>query len=833
MRQFTILLALLLACTAGTVRADEPVRVACVGNSITQGVGTRNQYQDSYPGVLRQLLGQGYDVRNFGYSGRTALRRGDYPYLRERMLVDAVNYRPDILIVKLGTNDSKPWNWKFHADFERDLTEIVESFRRPEGLPRVYLCLPVPSFLAPGSIDSAVIAHEVVPAVRRVARRLGAHVIDLHTPMKAYARCFPDGIHPNAEGAARMAALVYEALTGREAPDYTPGQPFPGRRSEWEGYARYDFIHAGREATVVAPRKAAPGRPWIWRPAFFGAFPSVDKALLERGFHVAYYDLTHLYGSPRAVRLADDFYGTMRRYYGLSPHVTLEGFSRGALLVWNWAACNPDKVACIYVDAPVCDVLSWPGRRQKDLWADLLAEWGIEDSKADTQFARMALKALPRLAKAGIPIIAVCGDADKVVPASENIQPVADAYAKLGGVAELIVKPGCDHHPHSLDDPTPVVDFILRYQDGYTARQHLTQRTGTARAFQRFRTTGKGCVAFLGGSITAMRGWKEEVEADLRQRFPHTEFTFIEAGLPSAGSTPHAFRFEADVLAHGTPDLLFLEAAVNDDTNGFSPVAQVRGMEGIVRHALTVNPDMDIVMLHFIYDPFITEFAAGRQPDVILNHERVANRYGLASINCAQEAAERMAAGEFTWAQFGGTHPAPFGHKYYAADVARLFDITLRQPDIPQRPDTLPAPLDSLSYSGGKLVDVRQADRLKGFRYVEDWAPTPPHVETRAGFVHVPMLEATKAGSRLRLKFTGRAIGLFAVAGPDAGAFTYRIDGGPERRIDTYTQWSAGVYLPWTFMLADDLTPGEHTLTLEVAEGERTTLRLRDFVVNR
>ena len=261
MRQFTILLALLLACTAGTVRADEPVRVACVGNSITQGVGTRNQYQDSYPGVLRQLLGQGYDVRNFGYSGRTALRRGDYPYLRERMLVDAVNYRPDILIVKLGTNDSKPWNWKFHADFERDLTEIVESFRRPEGLPRVYLCLPVPSFLAPGSIDSAVIAHEVVPAVRRVARRLGAHVIDLHTPMKAYARCFPDGIHPNAEGAARMAALVYEALTGREAPDYTPGQPFPGRRSEWEGYARYDFIHAGREATVVAPRKAAPGRP--------------------------------------------------------------------------------------------------------------------------------------------------------------------------------------------------------------------------------------------------------------------------------------------------------------------------------------------------------------------------------------------------------------------------------------------------------------------------------------------------------------------------------------------------------------------------------------------
>ena len=205
-------------------------------------------------------------------------------------------------------------------------------------------------------------------------------------------------------------------------------------------------------------------------------------------------------------------------------------------------------------------MLSWPGRGQKDLWAGLLAEWGIGDEQADTTFARMALKALPRLAKAGIPIMAVCGDADRTVPFAANMQPVADAYAKLGGTVELIVKPGCDHHPHSLDDPTPVVDFILRYQDGYAARQHVTQRTGTARAFQRFRTTGKGCVAFLGGSITAMRGWKEEVEADLRQRFPHTEFTFIEAGLPSAGSTPHAFRLEADVLAHGTPDLLFVEA---------------------------------------------------------------------------------------------------------------------------------------------------------------------------------------------------------------------------------------------------------------------------------
>lgn len=111
--------------------------------------------------------------------------------------------------------------------------------------------------------------------------------------------------------------------------------------------------------------KAAKGNPWIWRPAFFDAFPSVDKALLEKGFHIVYYDVTHLYGSPRAVSLGTEFYENMTDLYNLSEKVTLEGFSRGGLFVFNWAAQNTEKVACIYVDAPVCDVFSWPGRKTR------------------------------------------------------------------------------------------------------------------------------------------------------------------------------------------------------------------------------------------------------------------------------------------------------------------------------------------------------------------------------------------------------------------------------------------------------------------------------------
>lgn len=204
---------------------------------------------------------------------------------------------------------------------------------------------------------------------------------------------------PQRTGGGSVAGELYRTLTGNEAPKIVTEQPFPGKKSQWEGFDRYDFICNARKATVVVPRKVAEGHPWIWRPAFFGAFPSVDKALLEKGFHVVYYDLTHLYGSPRAQRLGTDFYDIMRRYYRLSSKVTLEGFSRGGLFAFNWGAKNPDKVACIYVDAPVCDVFSWPGRH-RELWSGLLAEWGLTDEQMNN-FKGNPIDNLEPLADAG------------------------------------------------------------------------------------------------------------------------------------------------------------------------------------------------------------------------------------------------------------------------------------------------------------------------------------------------------------------------------------------------------------------------------------------------
>lgn len=611
------------------------------------------------------------------------------------------------------------------------------------------------------------------------------------------------------------------------------------QKQTWHGGTRHDFKFKERDAIVVEPAEAAEGNPWVWRPAFFDAFPSVDVALLAKGFHIVYLDLTHEYGNPKSVALGTDFYQWICENYALSEQVTLEGFSRGGLYALNWAIANPEKVACLYLDAPVCDVFSWPGREQPELWQDLLQKWDTTDEEM-ASFAGNPIDHLQPLAAAGVPILAVCGDSDQVVPYTENMEVLRNRYVALGGPVEVILKPGCDHHPHSLENPEPVVDFILRHQPTYQKYIHSFARGSLQNSFLKFERERSGRVAFLGGSITEMKGWKDEIENDLKQRFPYTTFDFVEAGIGSTGTTPGAFRLPHDVLSQGKIDLLFVEAAVNDDTNHFSPLEQVRGMEGEVRQALLNNPEMDIVMLHFIYDPFIPLLAKGKQPDVILNHERVANHYLIPSINLAQEISERMSAGEFTWEQFGGTHPLPFGHKFYAAAINHLFDTMWKgiAMDAPLVPHEIPAlPLDSFSYFGGDFIELEEAQLHKGWKLVENWHPDNA-VEKRRGFVDVPMLEATQPGSELSLTFEGRAIGIFCTPGPSAAILEYCIDDGDYQELDTFTEWSGHLYIPWVYLFASELEPGKHRLTLRISEKKNPAslgheCQIRNFVVNK
>lgn len=837
MRTLNLIICLFsLLATASIQGQTPPKRIACVGNSITYGSGIHNRDRDSYPAKLGQLLGKGFEIRNYGHSARTMLQQGELPYMNEWMYQEALNYNPEIVIIKLGTNDTKPQNWKYKAAFEKDLTKMINDFQTLPSHPTVYLCYPATAHAVQWGINDSIVVNGVIPVIDKVARNKKLKVIDLHTVTSGVPELFPDYIHPNEDGSTILAETVYEALTG-EKKQYVP-QAFPGFKSKWHEHDRYDFRFKERDVIVVAPKQPAKGNPWIWRPAFFDAFASVDKALLDKGFHVVYYDLTHLYGSPRAVSLGTDFFQYMCNYYRFSNKVTLEGFSRGGLFAINWAAQNPEKVACIYLDAPVCNVFSWPGRKNATLWDELLQEWELTEQGIET-FTGNPIDNLKPLVDMNIPIIAVCGDSDKVVPYKENMNIVRSRYLSLGGTVEVILKPGVDHHPHSLENPEPIVEFICRNQPEYQAFQHIYKRGSLKNSFIRFEKERKGRVAFVGGSITEMYGWKDMLKKQLKQRFPFTEFEFIDAGIASTGTTPGAFRLQNDVLSKGEIDLLFLEAAVNDDTNHFTPIEQIRGMEGEVRHTLENNPMTDIVMLHFIYDPFISLFNSGKQPDVILNHERVANHYLIPSINLAEEISERLQTGELTWEEFGGTHPLPRGHAYYAASINRLFDQMWKDISLDEMREAheIPVkPLDTFSYTQGNFIDIRHAKTSKGWQLVNSWNPAD-NFEKRKGFVNTPMLEANNPGDKLTLPFTGKAIGIFCVAGPSSGILEYSIDGSTFKKVDTFTEWSSSLYLPWVYMFETELENKLHTLVLRISkeknrDSKGTQCIIRNFVVN-
>jgi pimeloyl-ACP methyl ester carboxylesterase len=240
------------------------------------------------------------------------------------------------------------------------------------------------------------------------------------------------------------------------------------RIDRWHGFTRRNFVCDGCEAWIVEPKDALPGKPWSWCLEFPDAFTDrcAAPALLARGFHHAHIVVGNTYGSPGAMKHFEAFHAELVKR-GLAPTAALIGISRGCLYAHRFAAEHPDKVSVIYGDAGVCDIKSWPGGKgvgkgSPGDWASLQKLYGFADESVAMAWTGGPLDTLARLAKAKIPLIYVVGDADTVVPASENALVVAERYRALGGVVKVIHKPGVDHHPHGLDDPAPVVEFILQ-----------------------------------------------------------------------------------------------------------------------------------------------------------------------------------------------------------------------------------------------------------------------------------------------------------------------------------------------------------------------------------
>ena len=210
---------------------QDALRVACIGNSITHGSGIDMQEQRAYPAQLQKLLGEDYHVRNFGVGGRTMLQKGDRPYMKEQAWRDAQAFRPDIVVIKLGTNDAKDYNWNAHKqNFETDMQAMIDTLKplvpvldkkgRPTkkmqraAKPQIFLCSPIKAFRDKWGITDSVIVNEVIPAIQRVAAKNNLQFIDLHPVITDEKEMTSDMIHPNDKGAARMAKAVCDAIKG-------------------------------------------------------------------------------------------------------------------------------------------------------------------------------------------------------------------------------------------------------------------------------------------------------------------------------------------------------------------------------------------------------------------------------------------------------------------------------------------------------------------------------------------------------------------------------------------------------------------------------------------
>ena len=192
---------------------EDAVRVACIGNSITDGYGIGMAPVNGYPAVLQKKLGEGYLVKNFGVSARTMMNKGDLPYMNELAWRDAKAFNPNIVVIKLGTNDSKTHNWVHGADeFRQSMQAMIDTLKALPSKPKIYLCSPIPAFKDSWTINDSVIVNGEMPIIKKLAKKNKCQFIDLHTSYTYGDMMLNDGIHPNAKGAAKMADIIFDAI---------------------------------------------------------------------------------------------------------------------------------------------------------------------------------------------------------------------------------------------------------------------------------------------------------------------------------------------------------------------------------------------------------------------------------------------------------------------------------------------------------------------------------------------------------------------------------------------------------------------------------------------
>lgn len=617
MKHKILLLSFLLCCA---ISAFSQTKVACVGNSITYGATIQNRENNSYPAQLQAMLGSAYDVQNFGRSGATLLRKGDIPYVETNEYAAAIAYNPDIVFIKLGTNDSKLRNRDKLNDFVSDYNYLISSFKKSNPNVRVVLLSPMRVFTQPDTVNitASVIENQITPMVERVAFDNKIEIIHLDrliTEQQAYL--IPDKVHPTSIGAGMLAARLYEYLQTDASMSKNDDLAVTHTGIDnFHGFECVNFEMNGVVCKIAKPKQVRAGKPWVWRARFWGHEPQTDIALLERGFHIAYCDVADLFGAPVAVKRWNQFYALMQER-GFSSRPALEGMSRGGLIVYNWAAQNPDKVACVYADAPVLDLKSWPlNRKDEELNKSLCKAYGFKSIAEVETFKGNPVDLCKTLAAAGFPMLHVCGEVDDVVPVSENTNVFEKRIKDNNGDIRVIRKADVNHHPHSLDNPTEIVRFIteatntaftitdksvpgneFRSAAGWTEgadwyANHKEISSVLASGQVDLLLVGNSITQGFGGdrSIVTYKPGKKYLDAVLQNK------KWQAAGISGDKSQNILYRLENGNYNAASPKVVTLTIGINNLTSGNSPKETFIGIKKCIETAQRVLPNSKLVV---------------------------------------------------------------------------------------------------------------------------------------------------------------------------------------------------------------------------------------------
>lgn len=447
------------------------------------------------------------------------------------------------------------------------------------------------------------------------------------------------------------------------------------------------------------------------------------------------------------------------------------------------------------------------------------------------------------------PTLVFHGTKDRTVP-YKNALKFAALMESFGNSCKLVSFEDADHGFFNLNKKNGDEAFnrcmneviLFMHENGFSPKKKLSSsqyhliRDSLKISLSKFSKGGKAKVAFIGGSITQGKGWRDSICIYLQKKYPKTQFDFINAGISAQGAMSATFRVERDVLSKGNIDLIFIETSVNDRMPALKCYTpdRVRSMEGLIRHIWAKNKKTDIVLLHFADQFKIADYAMGNIPQEIKDYESIADYYHISSIHLAKEITDRIANKEFTWDNdFRDIHPSPFGQSLYTASIEQFLDkVCCLENDMVESDfdagHFLPDKLDSLCYDSGNFVSCKNVKKTDGFSF------RPLKDGNKQLF-----FQSDQVGDSFCLEFEGNAIGMLVFSGPDAGMIEYSIDGGPFKPYDLYTVNSWMYYVPRYYILCDGLSSRKtHSLVVRIVKqkngyslGNRCIIK--EFFVNK